>query len=117
MKMKTQEESQYKIFIDSSQRRDKKIELRLDDKVIDEISGDIDLVPSMRELLDRNKLTIEDIKGVNVNRGPGSFTGLKLGVTISNIINWALGKKKINELDVPEYGSEPNISQPKQDRI
>ena len=46
----------------------------------------------------------------DVNKGPGSFTGIKIGVTIANVLNWALGKKKISELVVPDYGREPNIT-------
>ena len=54
-----------------------------------------------------------DIDVIKANPGPGSFTGLKIGVTVANILNWALGKKKFSEMMLPEYGSEPNIHQTK----
>ncbi len=115
--MKIQEKSQLKIYIDSSQRDAKKVSLieftAGNEKVIDFEEGNIDIVGSIRDLLVRNNLNLEDISEFVPNLGPGSFTGLKVGVTVSNVFNWLLGKKKLNELDVPEYGGEPNISKPK----
>lgn len=115
--MKIQEKSQLKIYIDSSQRDAKKVSLieftAGNEKVIDFEEGNIDIVGSIRDLLVRNNLNLEDISEFVPNLGPGSFTGLKVGVTVSNVFNWLLGKKKLNELDVPEYGGEPNISERK----
>jgi len=115
--MKIQEKSQLKIYIDSSQRDAKKVSLiefnAGNEKVIDFEEGNIDIVGSIRDLVVRNNLNLEDISEFVPNLGPGSFTGLKVGVTVSNVFNWLLGKKKLNELDAPEYGGEPNISNKK----
>ena len=111
------EKSLYKIFIDAADRNNSvvilfKIEKGIETEVSRK-SGQIDLVDSVQKLLAENSLKIKDINEFKSNPGPGSFTGLKMGVTVVNTLNWALGKKKITELDYPEYGREPNISQPK----
>ncbi|MBW6441534.1 hypothetical protein K0B04_01320 [Patescibacteria group bacterium] len=115
--MKTQEKSQLKIYIDSSQRYEKKVSLveinGEEENVLDFEVGDIDVVGSIQNLLEKNNLKLEDVSEFVPNLGPGSFTGLKVGVTISNVFNWLLGGKNLKEMDVPEYGGEPNISKPK----
>ena len=103
----------YKLMIDSSERFKKSVRLvkftKGREELLGEKKGDIDLVSAIELLLEENDLKVGDIDEVIPNLGPGSFTGLKLGVTIANIINWSNGKKKINELYTPEYGSDPNI--------
>jgi tRNA A37 threonylcarbamoyladenosine modification protein TsaB len=107
----------YKILIDSTDRFHKSIKLvkeRSTDAVnsselIDEIEGDVDIVVAIKDLLVRNNITAIDITEFVPNLGPGSFTGLKSGITIANIFNWALGKKKSHDFYLPEYGREPNI--------
>ncbi len=115
--MKTQEKSQFKIYIDTSQRNAKKVSLvEISDgkeNKLAEKEGNIDVVGSIRDLLLEKKLNLSDISEFVPNLGPGSFTGLKVGVTISNVLNWILGRKSIKDLYVPKYGAEPNISKPK----
>lgn len=118
MLMKTQEELKYKIYIDTAQRDAKSVRLvKVLDGVEEELgndTGDIDVNTSIKNLLGKNNLVLQDISEFVPNLGPGSFTGLKIGVTISNLFNWLLGRKKLDELSVPEYGGEPNISERKE---
>ena len=44
------------------------------------------LMPNIDDLLKNNKTKYEDIKKVLVVKGPGSFTGLRVGVTVANTI-------------------------------
>lgn len=100
----------FKIYIDTAERYAKSV--KLIDGSGSEIAsavGDIDVAAEIKTMLMENELAVEDIEIVEVNKGPGSFTGLKIGVTIANVLNWALGRKKLEELVHPEYGSEPNI--------
>ncbi len=46
------------------------------------------LINALKMLLSLNNLTISDIQGVVVVQGPGSFTGLKLGMTMGKIISY-----------------------------
>ena len=107
------EKPQYKIYIDSTERYEKSVILvKVENNKETEIAkkeGDIDIVAAIDEVLTSNNLTPSDIKEYIPNKGPGSFTGIKIGITVANILNWALGKKELASLDAPNYGKEPNI--------
>ncbi len=104
----------YKIWIDASKRREKAVLITKNTKNGEEIiakkEGDFDLVSTLRDTLEENGIKLSEIIEIASHRGPGSFTGLKIGVTIANIFNWALGLKKIDQMDNPEYGRDPNIT-------
>lgn len=83
--------------------------------------------------LEKNGKTWTDISGIVGFQGPGSFTGLRIGLTVLNTLanaqripivgasgeSWqqdGLSRLKAGENDqivLPEYGSEPNITQPR----
>ena len=88
------------------------------------------------ELLGRNGLDYQDLNSIIVVCGPGSFTGLRIGIVIVNAFSYALnietagvvqeekmtlkeifnaGQKKLkkNQILEPFYGREPNITQRK----
>ncbi len=48
------------------------------------------LLPLISKLLDREKMILKDIKGIEVETGPGSFTGLRVGVAVANALGFAL---------------------------
>lgn len=99
----------YKIYLDTTERYEKKVILRGDGNETDREEGNIDIVSALKRILDRNNLELEDISKIEANPGPGSFTGIKIGITIANILNWTTGKKSQKELTNPEYGKAPNI--------
>ena len=49
------------------------------------------LLSIINEELDRRGKKINDISEVEVFLGPGSFTGLRVGVSVANAISWSLG--------------------------
>jgi len=85
------------------------------------------------ELLKTQSFGWDDIKGVIIFRGPGSFTGLRIGITVANALaygldvpvvgetgdDWqskALQRLRSGESDkvvLPHYGSEAHITPPK----
>jgi len=117
MSMRTSEKSKYKIYLDTSTRGEEEVRLVKvvgdTEKVVGSRKGKIDIISSIRDLLEENGLEVSDISEFIPNLGPGSFTGLKVGVTITNILNWINGNKTLKDLDYPNYGGEPNISKPK----
>ena len=48
------------------------------------------IMPMLKEVLDRNSLTVHDINEIYVVNGPGSFTGVRLGVTIAKTLAYTL---------------------------
>jgi len=49
------------------------------------------LLPFINETLKKKGIKIEEISEIEVNTGPGSYTGLRVGVSVANTIGWALG--------------------------
>jgi tRNA threonylcarbamoyl adenosine modification protein YeaZ len=48
------------------------------------------VLPMIEELLKKHKLELKDISEIKVNPGPGSFTGVRVGVTIANTLGFLL---------------------------
>ena len=49
------------------------------------------LLPLISKLLDRENLIFKDLTGIEVEVGPGSFTGLRVGVSVANALGFTLG--------------------------
>lgn len=64
-------------------------------------------LPLIDKILKENNLLPEQISEVKVNTGPGSYTGIRVGVSIANILGFLLrisvNGKKIGELAKPVY--------------
>lgn len=93
-----------KLYIDTSDRE--KIVIGLDDKMFETVSkkgSSQKLLPFIDEVLKKNKKSLVDITEIQVNTGPGSFTGLRVGVAVANTLGWVLkvpvNKKKL-ELEI-----------------
>ncbi|HEX9594648.1 MAG TPA: tRNA (adenosine(37)-N6)-threonylcarbamoyltransferase complex dimerization subunit type 1 TsaB [Candidatus Saccharimonadales bacterium] len=91
------------------------------------------ILSKIKELLSRNSLDFEDLGGIVGFKGPGSFTGLRIGLTVANTLAYGLkipivGSNKeawiqdgILKLDknqnekvvLPGYGREPHITKAK----
>ena len=59
------------------------------------------LLKLIDQVLKKEKLTLKEIKEIEVNLGPGSFTGLRVGVSVANALAWAL-KIPINDGKIGE---------------
>ncbi len=83
------------IYIDTSNNKVIKVSLAIDDKE-DLIEREIDyrkaqvVLPIVEELLKKYQLTLQDLSEIKVNSGPGSFTGVRVGVAIANTLGWLL---------------------------
>ncbi len=47
------------------------------------------LLQSIKEAIDKEKVSLSDLTQIEVNTGPGSFTGLRMGVSVANALGWS----------------------------
>lgn len=87
----------------------------------------------IHNMLDKNSKQMGDLQAIIVYKGPGSFTGLRIGISVANAIANGLGVPIVSETGkewihiaaqrlvqgenqtqaIPEYGALPNITQPR----
>lgn len=48
------------------------------------------LLPNIERMLEKNKIKPEDLSGVITYLGPGTFTGLRIGITVANAFSYSL---------------------------
>lgn len=88
------------LFIDTSSK-DVSIAIIEDDILINfkeceiENKHSIYVVPYIKELLDESILLPEEINNIMVVNGPGSWTGIRIGLTIAKTYGYALNKNVI----------------------
>jgi len=86
----------------------------------------------MKKMLDLLSISLSDVQGIVAYKGPGSFTGLRIGLSVANALAYGLdipiiaadgddwigqGLKQLEsgkneKIALPEYGSAPNITAP-----
>ena len=105
-----------KLYLDSTDN--KKVVIRLDgEESVNEYDSprEQDVLFFLNSLLEKKNKSLDDVTDVEVNPGPGSFTGSRIGVAIANALAFAL-KIKVNGRPppiLPVYASPPNITSPK----
>jgi tRNA threonylcarbamoyladenosine biosynthesis protein TsaB len=83
------------LFIDTSSNKEITIGLTSngkENKVTKVLSSHRDQVvlPMIIGLLEKNNLAFQDLSEIEVVTGPGSFTGLRVGVAIANALSYSL---------------------------
>ncbi len=91
------------LCIDTREQKIIRVSLKKDGKQVASLSeeneyGSQVLLPLISKLLlgdeptsDREKMTFKDLNGIEVETGPGSFTGLRVGVSVANALGFSLG--------------------------
>lgn len=87
----------------------------------------------IKELLESQNRGLDDVAAVAVFKGPGSFTGLRIGISVANTLADSLGLPIVSaagagwaakacerlqnhedeRIALPEYGAEPKTTRPK----
>ena len=83
------------IIIDTSSNKKIIVGIRIDGKkdIIEQKIGFQKaqvVLPLLDKLLKKHQLEPTDINAIQVNTGPGSFTGLRVGIAIANALSFAL---------------------------
>ncbi len=91
------------------------------------------LLGYISQKLHENDIDFKDLSAIGVLKGPGSFTGLRIGITVLNTLassltipivgeigdDWrqkaveAIKSGRNDEMVMPFYGSEANITKPR----
>ena len=49
-----------------------------------------DILNKIEHLLKSQKKSLHDVEAIAVNQGPGSFTGVRVGIAVANTLAWSL---------------------------
>ena len=105
-----------KLYLDSTNNR--QVLLRLDNEEFTTeyaTPQEQDILGFLCETLNLKGKSLNDLTEIEVNPGPGSFTGSRVGVAIANALSFAL-KIKVNgqkSPTLPIYDSLPHLTSPK----
>lgn len=100
------------LIIDTTNNKEVIICLKIDNKKIVkkknlETGKSQQVLPLIVKLLSENKLSLKDIGALEVNTGPGSFTGIRVGIAIANTLSFFLkipvNGKKIGDFAQASY--------------
>ena len=65
------------------------------------------LLPLIEKILEEKKIKLHDLTEIQVNPGPGSFTGIRVGLTIANtlalLLKIPVNGKPLGEMAEPIY--------------
>ncbi|MCL5435389.1 MAG: tRNA (adenosine(37)-N6)-threonylcarbamoyltransferase complex dimerization subunit type 1 TsaB [Patescibacteria group bacterium] len=100
------------LLIDTSDNKKIKVGLKIDKKVFylnsnpTALKSQVVLV-LIDKILKKNGLQVKDLTEIEVNLGPGSFTGARVGVSVANALGFSLkipvNGKKVGDLTEPVY--------------
>lgn len=100
------------LFIDTRDSRKVIARLEIGAKKFESFSASQDnhpgsIVNLIEDVLKKACITVSDIDEIRVEEGPGSYTGLKVGVSVANALSFTLGKKingkERGKIIVPKY--------------
>lgn len=80
-----------KLYVDTSDRE--KIIVGIDGKRFEtnvQERRSQKILPFIIQAISKNGFKLQDIAEIEVATGPGSFTGLRIGVSIANTLGWVL---------------------------
>ncbi len=102
-----------KLFLDTTNSRQVVLQLDGEEFIVQYATPqEQNVLMFINETLKKKEKSFDDISQIEVNPGPGSFTGSRVGVAIANALAFAL-RLKVNGQDppiLPVYSSPPNIN-------
>jgi tRNA threonylcarbamoyladenosine biosynthesis protein TsaB len=87
----------------------------------------------LEEILDSSSILLKDLEGIVVFKGPGSFTGLRIGISVANALAYSYGIPLVatsgddwltegikalqagqnDKIALPEYGAPAKTTKPR----
>jgi len=100
------------LYIDTSSNGRINVSLEIDgkkdvlEKAVDKRKSQV-ILGMIDEVLKKHNLESKDLTNIQVNLGPGSFTGLRVGVTIANtmgtVLHIPINGNPVGKLVEPKY--------------
>jgi len=94
------------LYIDTTNNKEVLVGLKIDGKELiqkkplDTRKAQV-VLPMLEEMLREKNLLLQDLTAIEVNPGPGSFTGVRVGLSIANtlgfLLNIPVNGKKVGE--------------------
>lgn len=83
------------LWINTSDRKKIEVALKKNGEVVAEKFAENDfgsqvLLNLITKILKENNLEFPNLSGIEVEKGPGSYTGLKVGASVANALGFAL---------------------------
>lgn len=103
------------LYIDSSNNRKTVIRLDTREYVFEYASPrSQNVLKAVMDSIEAEKKALTDLTSITVVEGPGSFTGLRVGLSIANALSFALSipinGQEAGTTIMPKYGAEPSIN-------
>jgi tRNA threonylcarbamoyladenosine biosynthesis protein TsaB len=98
------------LFLDTSKQHEARVALVIDGKRSEksETSATMKaqiILPLIEEMLKEHEIALRDLTNIEVHTGPGSFTGIRVGITVANtlgtLLNIPINGKRV--LEKPTY--------------
>lgn len=85
-----------KLYINTKDKDVITVALKKEEQIVDSETdhneyGSQVLLPLIEKILQKHKLVFADLEAIEVEKGSGSFTGLRVGVAVANALGFALG--------------------------
>lgn len=101
------------LFLDTSDSSNIKASIGIDGNTYEEVSAAKTQRPEsilvlVEKLLSSAGISLEQIDSIKVKRGPGSYTGLKVGTSVANALSFVL-QKQVNNKDLGDF-EEPQYT-------
>jgi tRNA threonylcarbamoyladenosine biosynthesis protein TsaB len=83
------------LIINTKDQKQVTVSLKEGDKIVESLIeenefGSQVLLPLIEKLLMKKKVGYEELKEIEVETGPGSFTGIRVGVSVANALGYSL---------------------------
>lgn len=99
------------LHIDTSKREKIRVGVEIDGKLYEKKASNLksqETLPLIDKLLKEKKVKLNQINEIKVKTGPGSFTGLRVGVSVANALGVAL--------NIPVNGKKAGMVHPSYDK-
>jgi tRNA A37 threonylcarbamoyladenosine modification protein TsaB len=85
--------SMVKLFLDTHVSKKAKVIIYQNSKILAQVQ-EKEPLKAVTKALQKADLKLENLDKIEAHPGPGSFTGLRVGAAVVNVLNFALGRKE-----------------------